>query len=81
MAYDVREGNPFKRYKLLDFELNKPPIKVKAAGLKVQYPRANVLHLVLEKRDFQLHLTGFDPNRDLKIRTTTSFDVSHDPQV
>jgi len=81
MAYDVREGNPFKRYRTLDFELDKPPIKVKATGLRVQHPRANVLHLILEKKDFQLHLTGFDPNRDLKIRTTTSFDVSHDPQV
>jgi hypothetical protein len=81
MAYDVREGNPFKRYRILDFELDKPPIKVKAAGLRIQHPRANVLYLVLEKRDFHLSLTGFDPNRDLKIRMTTSFDVSHDPQV
>jgi hypothetical protein len=81
MAYDVREGNPFKRYRTFDFELDQPPIKVKAAGAKVRHPRANVLHLILEKRDFQLNLTGFDPNRDLKIRTTTSFDVSHDPQV
>ncbi len=81
MAYDVREGNPFKRYRIFDFDLEKPPIKVKAAGVRVQHPRANVLHLILEKKDFQLHLTGFDPNRDLKIRTTTTFDMSHDPQV
>ena len=76
MAYDVREGNPFKKYRILDFELDKPPIKVKGIGLQIQYPRPNILYLVLEKRDFQLNITGFDSNRDLKIRTTTSFDVN-----
>ncbi|MCX8117097.1 MAG: hypothetical protein N3G78_04075 [Desulfobacterota bacterium] len=75
MAYDVRQGNPFHRYSPLDFELNKPPIKIKGRGVKVSISKPNRLHVVIEERGFQLLVTGFDPNRDLKIRTTTSLDL------
>jgi hypothetical protein len=34
----------------------------------------NALRLVLENPDFRLMVIGFDPNRDLKIKTTTSLD-------
>jgi len=74
VAYDVRQGNPFNRYSLLDFELNKSPIRVSAKGLKASVSKPNVIRITLEERDFQLLVTGFDPNRDLKIRTTTSLD-------
>lgn len=74
VAYDVREGNPFKKYKKFDFQLDKPPIRVKATGVKVQISKPNALFLFPEKRDFQLNVTGFDPNRDLKIRTLPSVD-------
>jgi hypothetical protein len=75
VAYDVRQGNPFSRYSPLDFELNKPPIRMAGKGLKASISKANVLHIVLEEANFQLSVTGFDPNRDLKIRTTTSLDA------
>jgi hypothetical protein len=74
VSYDVREGNPFKRYKKFDFQLDKPPIRMKATGVKVQIPKPNMLFLFPEKKDFQLNVTGFDPNRDLKIRTLPSVD-------
>ena len=76
VAYDVRQGNPFRRYSPLDFELNKLPIRVGGKGLKASISKANVLHIVLEEPNFQLSVTGFDPKRDLKIRTTTSLDAS-----
>ena len=76
VAYDVRQGNPFNRYSIFDFELNKPPIQIKGGGLKAGILKPNVLHIILEKTDFHLLVTGFDPNRDLKIRTTTSLDVN-----
>ena len=38
--------------------------------MKVSIPKANVLHIILEEATFQLSVTGFDPKRDLKIRTT-----------
>ena len=76
VAYDVREGNPFKKYRTFDFELNKPPIRVSFGGIKATILKPNVLNLVLEKRDFELLVTGFDPNRDLRVRTTTSLDAN-----
>jgi hypothetical protein len=76
VAYDVRQGNPFHRYSQFDFELNKPPIRVSAKSLKASISKSNIIHIVLEERGFQLLVTGFDPNRDLKIRTTTSLDAS-----
>lgn len=75
MAYDVREGNPFKKYRPYDFDLSKPPIRISFKGLKPAILKPNVLQLVLEQSDFQLLVTGFDPNRDLKIKTTTSLDT------
>ncbi len=74
VAYDVREGNPFKKYKPYDFDLSKPPIRISFKGLQPTILRPNALRLVLEQPDFQLQITGFDPNRDLKIKTTTSLD-------
>lgn len=74
VAYDVRQGNPFKLYSHFDFELNKPPIRASGKGIKASISKSNIIHIVIERPDFQLLLTGFDPNRDLKIRTTTSLD-------
>ena len=76
VVYDVRQANSFNRFSLLDFELNKPPIRVSGRGLKASISRPNIIHIVIEERDFQLSVTGFDPNRDLKIRTTTSLDAN-----
>ncbi len=75
MAYDVRRGNPFKRYQPFDFELNKPPIRVRGKGVKAALPRPNTLNIFLKTRDFELIVTGFDPHRDLKIKTMTSLDA------
>ena len=69
MAYDVRQGNPFKRYQPFDFTLGKPPIKVKGKGIKASVLGPNALQLTIENPKFQLIITGFDPNRDLKIKT------------
>lgn len=74
MAYDVRRGNPFRKYQPLDFELDKAPIKVRAQGAKVSDLRLNILDIILKKSDFEIVVTGFDPNRDLKIKTGTSLD-------
>lgn len=74
MAYDVRQGNPFKKYQTFDFELNKFPIVVGGKGLKASVLKPNALQLELEEPGFRLMVTGFDPNRDLKIKTSTSLD-------
>jgi hypothetical protein len=74
MAYDVRQGNPFKKYQPFDFELSKFPMVVRGKGLKASVLKPNALQLDLGESDFKLMVTGFDPNRDLKIKTTTSLD-------
>ncbi|MBN1626672.1 MAG: hypothetical protein JW944_09125 [Deltaproteobacteria bacterium] len=76
VAYDVRQGNPFKLYSHFDFELNKPPIRASGKGIKASISKSNIIHIVIERPDFQLLLTGFDPKRDLKIRTSTSLDAN-----
>jgi len=76
MAYDVREGNPFKKYETFDFELNNRPIRISGKDLKIAILKPNMLRIVIEKREFQLMVTGFDPNRDLKVRATTSLDMN-----
>jgi hypothetical protein len=74
MAYDVRQGNPFKKYQPFDFELSKFPMVVRGKGVKASVLRPNALQLELEELGFKLMVTGFDPNRDLKIKTTTNLD-------
>jgi hypothetical protein len=69
VAYDVRQGNPFKKYQPFDFELNKPPISIKGKGVKASVIKSNALQLIIEQAEFRLLVTGFDPRRDLKIKT------------
>ena len=74
MAYDVRQGNPFKKYQPFDFELGKFPMVVRGKGVKASVTKPNALQLELQELGFKLRITGFDPNRDLKIKTTTNLD-------
>lgn len=74
IAYDIRQGNPFRKYSVFDFDLDKPPIRISSKGLAVKAARQNVIQLELQSRDCWLQITGFDPKRDLKIKTTTSLD-------
>lgn len=81
VAYDVREGNPFKRYHTFDFELDKPPMEISAKGLLVQHTKPNALRLTLERPDFDLVIRGFDLKRDIKIKTATPMETLYDPTV
>jgi hypothetical protein len=74
IAYDIRQGNPFRKYSIFDFDLDKPPIRISAKGIVVKVARQNIIQLELQTRDCWLQITGFDPKRDLKIKTMTSLD-------
>lgn len=69
MAYDVRQGNPFKKYQPFDFSLGKAPIRVRGKHVKASVLRTNALRLTIENSNFQLTVTGFDSNRDLRVKT------------
>jgi len=68
-AYEVRSGNPFKKYTPLDFDLEKSPIKVVTQGTEILIKKNNVIQLQVKQPDFKLSVTGFDMNRDLRIKT------------
>lgn len=68
-AYEVRNGNPFKKYTPLDFDLEKPPMNVAAKGAEVLLTQKNALKIDIKDPNFKLQVTGFDMNRDLRIKT------------
>ncbi len=67
MAYDSRRGNPFKKYQKEDFDLASKSIRVNTEGAAVKSKSEN--HLVVEilNEKFLIEVSGFDPNRDLRI--------------
>jgi len=69
IAYEVRSGNPFKKYTTLDFDLNKPPIKFQVQGANLLLSKENIIQLEVQKGNFKLTVTGFDIHRDLRIKT------------
>ena len=73
MAYDVSSGNPFKKYTPLDFKLgsrNGIEIKLTKETGKLVRVQENVLRIEVDKLPFKLKVTGFDDNRDLKVKLT-----------
>ena len=69
VAYEVRSGNPFKKYTSLDFDVSQEPIQVKAEGVKLMLCKENTLQIEVIRSDFRVTVTGFDTHRDLRVRT------------
>jgi hypothetical protein len=71
VAYDVRRGDPFKRYRRYDFDLADPSIGVRSFGCAVTVD-GNELRAVIEQDSFGIEVKGFDLNRDLVVRVTAA---------
>jgi hypothetical protein len=69
MAYEVRSGNPFKKYTPLDFDVAAPPIQIALDGARILLNKHNVIHFEVQKVNFRVSVTGFDMHRDLRIKT------------
>jgi hypothetical protein len=69
IAYEVRSGNPFKKYTPLDFDISKSPIQIHIQGAKLLLNKENIIQIEVQKGNFKLTVTGFDMHRDLRIRT------------
>ena len=69
VAYNIRRGNPLKKYSPIDFDLGKSPIKVSPAseGIKILEQREKEMIINIIEPKFNLTLTGFDDNRDLFV--------------
>lgn len=68
VAYEVRKGNPFKKYLPFDFKLDEAPIRVEAERVSISKIDNNKLMLTAESTDFEVEVTGFDERRDLRVR-------------
>lgn len=66
-AYDVLRGNPFRRYSPLDFRIDKS-IAVQVRGARVVARQENRLEIELETPEFEVLVTRFDENRDLRVK-------------
>ena len=69
MAYELRTGNPFKKYTPLDFDVGQPPIDIRVSGAVLLLHKHNVIQIEVQKGNFKLTVTGFDANRDLRVKT------------
>jgi len=66
-AYDTRRGNPFSQYNKFDFDVVGDSIKIETHNCYVIEKKNNILKVQITGGDFELRVTGFDPNRDLVI--------------
>jgi len=69
MAYEVRTGNPFRKYTPLDFDVSQPPLQIQVSGADLLLNKHNVIQIEVRQGNFKLAITGFDVNRDLRIKT------------
>ena len=67
-AYDVRSGDPFKKYAPADFDLGDGMLRVKGTNVDVQVRQDNRLEFTVTGSPFEVRVTGFDRYRDLKVR-------------
>ncbi len=70
VAYDVRRGNPFKRYRRFDFDLETLPRSVIDCELASIEPNRIVARP--SSAGFAVGVSGFDSRRDLVVRVVAS---------
>lgn len=71
-AYDVRRGNPFVRYRSYDFDLSGPDMPKRFSDCQVVSVTGNRLVVKPSAPDFSFAVTGFDTERDLKLRVNAA---------
>jgi hypothetical protein len=72
VAYDVRRGQPLKKYDPADFRLDRGPIRFDPPleGMVITSARENEIHAAVTGPDFRLTVVGFDERRDLFVQVT-----------
>lgn len=68
-AYDVRRGNPLRKYRPADFAIGRD-IVCDTAGLEVQLAEDNRVDAEVQDPKFELVFAGFDENRNVFVRVT-----------
>ena len=67
LAYDVRRGNPYKRWNVADFDLEKDDKRITHSGGDLLDTAGNRLEVLATSPNWRLQLKGFDPERDLIV--------------
>lgn len=68
MAYDVRHGDPIKRYDKLDFDIGSKDFQSQVTAGEILIMHLNKLKVKANGPEFELKLKGFDEKRDLVVR-------------
>ena len=69
-AYDRRRGNPFKAWRIEDFDLESGDFDIQVTGGSIDERTGNSIGVsVTDPADFSLRVHGYDMNRDLKVTT------------
>jgi hypothetical protein len=68
VAYDVRRGDPLKRYEPYDFDFSNSELTITSDGLRITMAHRNQLLAEVMSDTFLLRVTGFDSKRDLYVR-------------
>lgn len=71
LAYLVPNGNPLKKFRNFDFNLNNPEMMIQVEGADYQILEANELIIQAPGNNYSVQVTGFDVNRDIFIKAVT----------
>jgi hypothetical protein len=75
VAYEMRRGNPFKKYDPNDFRMDRDPVSITTAGVTGLRCSANRLEFIASDPAFAVDVSGFDLHRDLKVRVEEGSDA------
>jgi hypothetical protein len=75
-AYQIRHGNPFKRYLPVDFDFSRQ-MKIKLSGATIIETKENTLRVKIEKSDFRIEVKGFDSKRDVRVEVRQEEENRH----
>jgi hypothetical protein len=76
VAYDIRRGNPLRKYEAADFRLE--DLNVNSSGAAISRRTGNQMIVAVQQPDFHVGVSGFDEQRDLfvKVSVMEDFDDS-----
>ena len=68
VAYARSRGNAFARYRTTDFQVNREPITLESLGVELTEAVNNRMVARVTNPQFRIAVTGFDENRDIRVR-------------
>lgn len=74
-AYEIRSGNPFRKYNPCDYRLEEAPIRLDQSGVTNLQPSGQRVDFTATTTDFHLEVSGFDFHRDLKLKVGEKGEV------